>query len=213
MTRRAVLWDMDGTLLESRLSIRDTMNTVLAERRLAPFTREDLDGLIGRPLREILATKCNDAAIVDAMAHRYRAVYNESGWVTAHVFDGLAGLIADLRARGVLQGIVTSKGQHETEVLVRDLGIANLFDAIVGDDDVRPLKPDPAPVVEACRRLGIPCSDAIMVGDTRFDVASALGAGADIVGVLWGIQDEATLRTAGARKLARTVTELRRLLS
>jgi len=51
---RAVLWDLDGTLLESRLSIQDTMNRVLAKQGLAPFTRAELDGLIGQPLRDIL---------------------------------------------------------------------------------------------------------------------------------------------------------------
>jgi HAD superfamily hydrolase (TIGR01549 family) len=203
---------MDGTLLESRRSIRETMNTVLAERGLSTFTREELDAQIGRPLRDILAVKTPDPAAIEAMTHRYREAYNESGWVTAHVFDGLEDLVRDLRSRGVRQGIVTSKGQRETEILLRDLGLHGLFDPIVGDDDRRPLKPDPAPVLEACRLAGVPPSDAVMIGDTRFDVGAGLGAGASVIGVLWGIQDEATLRAAGCTVLVSTVSELERLL-
>lgn len=210
--RRAVLVDLDGTLLDSRLSIRETLNTVLAERGLAPFSRADMDQLIGKPLRDILAARTSDAAAVEAMTHRYRAAYNETGWVTVDPFAGLVPLLRGLRAGGVLLATVTSKGQHETETLLFDLGLGDLFDALVGDDDVRPLKPDPAPVLEACRQLGVAPADAIMVGDTTFDVRSAVAAGVPCVGVLWGIHDAATLRAAGATALARDPADLARAL-
>lgn len=210
--RRAVLVDLDGTLLDSKLSIRDTLNTVLAERGLASMARDELDRLIGKPLRDILATRTSDAALIEAMTHRYRAAYNETGWVTVDVFPGLVPLLRDLRAQGVGLAAVTSKGQQETETLLFDLGLGDLFDAIVGDDDVRPLKPDPAPVREACRLLGAEPADAVMVGDTTFDVGSARAAGAACVGVLWGIHDARTLRDAGASALAKSAPELAREL-
>lgn len=212
MARRAVLVDLDGTLLDSRLSIRDTLNTVLAERGLPPFSRAELDGLIGKPLRDILAMRSADVVAIEAMTHRYRAAYNETGWVTVDPFPGLVPLLRDLRAEGVLLGTVTSKGQQETETLLFDLGLGDLFDVIVGDDDERPLKPHPAPVLEACRLLGVVPADAIMVGDTTFDMGSARAAGAQSVGVLWGIHDAATLRGAGATALARTPADLAREL-
>lgn len=208
--RRAVLVDLDGTLLDSKLSIRDTLNAVLAERGLGPFSRGDMDQLIGRPLREILATRTTDPTAIEAMTHRYRAAYNETGWVTVDPFPGLVPLLRDLRAQGIATGTVTSKGQLETETLLFDLGLADLFDVIVGDDDVRPLKPDPAPVREACRLLGVDPADAVMVGDTTFDVASARAAGAACVGVLWGIHDARTLREAGAIALAKNAADLAR---
>jgi 2-phosphoglycolate phosphatase len=209
---RAVLFDLDGTLLDSRLSIRETMNRVLAERGQPIFSKAELEREIGRPLREILASKCADPAVVEAMAHRYREAYNESGWFTVRVYPGLEELVRGLRSRHRPVGIVTSKGQQETETLLVDLGLLGLFDAVVGDDDVRPLKPDPAPLVEACRRLGVPPEQAVMVGDTRFDVACAKGAGAWAVGVLWGIQDAATLDAAGADALVPDAAALARVL-
>lgn len=214
--RQAVLVDLDGTLLDSRLSIRETLNLVLAERGLPPFSREETDRLIGHPLRHILAQRTPDAAAVEAMTHRYRAAYNEVGWVTAQPYAGLPELLRELRRDGVALAAVTSKGQQETETLLFDLGLADVFDLVVGDDDVRPLKPDPAPVLEACRRLGVAPADAVMVGDTTFDVAAGRDAGAATVGVLWGIHDAATLRGAGATALARSPRDLaatvRRLL-
>src|SRR5687768_12390994 len=189
------------------------MNTVLAERGLPVFTRDELDALIGHPLRDILATKTKDMAIVEAMTHRYRAAYNESGWVTVRVAEGLLPLLERLRQDGVRTAVVTSKGQHETEVLLADLGIAHLFDAVVGDDDVRPLKPDPAPVREALALLGgLSPERAVMVGDTTFDVGAARGAGVACVGVLWGTHDRKTLFAAGAAAVASDAASLAKAL-
>ncbi len=212
MRDAAVLWDLDGTLLDSTLSIRETMNTVLAERGLPAFSRDELRGLIGHPLRHILGTKTSDAAVVEAMTQRYREAYNESGWVTVRLAPGLEDVVTGLRQKGVRHAVVTSKGQRETETLLSDLGVAHLFDAVVGDDDRRPLKPDPAPVREALRLLGAEAARAVMVGDTIFDVGAARGAGVPCVGVLWGTHDAATLRSAGAVAVARDAAALGRAL-
>jgi 2-phosphoglycolate phosphatase len=209
---RAVLWDLDGTLLDSNPSIRATMNHVLKERGLPVFAKQELDLLVGHPLREILATKCPDPAVVETMAHRYRAVYNESGWLTVRLHDGVPELVDELERRGVRQALVTSKGQQETETLITDLGFAHPWDAIVGDDDVRPLKPDPAPVLEALRLLDCLPGEAAMVGDTRFDIGAGKGAGVLAVGVLWGNGSAESLRQAGADALVRDPKELRKLL-
>lgn len=206
------MWDMDGTLIESRTSIRETMNTVLAEEGLATFSRQELDALIGHPLRDILARKCSDEAVIERMTQRYRVVYNESGWVTAHLFEGLEALLESLHARGVKQAVVTSKGQHEAEILLQDLGLSHLFSIVIGDDDARPLKPDPAPVRDACKAAGTPTQNGIMIGDTTFDIRSAVAAGATAVGVGWGIHEPPRLREAGAHYLVRTVSELEALL-
>jgi len=209
---RAVLLDVDGTLLDANRSIRDTMNRVLAEERLPTFGAGEVERLIGNPLRVILSAKCPDRAVVERMAHRYRALYSEVGWVLARPFPGIEDLLGDLRAHGVLTGIVTSKGQRETEVLLRDLGLADRFDAVVGDDDVRPLKPDPAPVLAGCTALGVAPHEAAMVGDTRFDILSGKAAGANAVGVLWGNGSRQELVESGADELARDVKELCRIL-
>ncbi len=209
---RLVLWDLDGTLLDSLQSVRETMNTVLLEQRLQGFTAEEIKKLIGNPLRKILAERCADEAVVEGMTHRYREVYMESGWVTVKFHPDTIELVRELRMQGWLQGIVTSKGQEEAEVLMRDLGIFDLWDVIIGDDDKRPLKPDPAPVLAAAHRLDLPLARTAMVGDTTFDVACAKAAGAYALGVTWGMHDRATLAGAGADGLARDADEAGRLL-
>lgn len=210
--RCAVLVDLDGTLLESRLSIRDTLNRVLAEHRLAPFSADEMNRQIGRPLRDILSDRSQDATLVEALTHRYRAAYNETGWVTVQVIPGFVALLQSLRRDGIALACVTSKGQQETETLLLDLGLGDLFDAIVGDDDRRPLKPDPAPVLAACQAVQVAPACAIMLGDTSYDVRAARAAGASAIGVLWGIHAAPTLREAGADATVATVPELERAL-
>ena len=209
---KAVLFDIDGTILDANLSIRDTMNRVLLERGQPTFTKAELDRLIGNPLRMILAEKCKDPKVVEEMVPRYRMAYGESGWLLADLFPGVHDLLVRLRGRGVATGIVSSKGQRESEVLLSDLGIAGLFDCVVGDDDVRPLKPDPAPVAHGCALLGMGPAETVMVGDTRFDILSAKAAGLQAIGVLWGNGSQAELVAVGADQVARDVDGLRRIL-
>lgn len=207
---RAILWDVDGTLIESRQSIRSTINQVLAAARQPVFSAAQLDAQIGRPLRDILAEKCASTELVEALTHRYREVYSQSGWVTAQPMPGVLDVVEALRRRGIPQGIVTSKGQRETEILLQDLGMDH-FDVVIGDDDRRPLKPHPAPVLAACAGLGLLPEHVAMVGDTTFDVQAAQTAGAWAVGVPWGIHSASTLREAGAN-VVRDARDLQRTL-
>lgn len=209
---RGVLFDLDGTFLDANQSIHETMNRVLAERGQPTFKRAELQALIGHPLRHILATKARDASLVEPMALRYREVYNESGWVTCEPYAGLPDLAEALRQEGWRVGVVTSKGELEASTVLFDLGILNLFDAVVGDDDQRPLKPDPAPILEACRRLGTSPATTAMVGDTHFDVEAGRNAGCLSLGVLWGNGTRKSLEDAGAHAVARTPEELASLL-
>ena len=205
-----MLFDVDGTILDANQSIRQTMNHVLAEQGQPVFGKAELEGLIGHPLRDILRTKAKDLApdALERMALRYREVYNESGWVLAQPFPGITDLMSQLRREGVALGVVTSKGEEEAEKVFFDLGLGDAVETIVGDDDARPLKPDPAPVLEACRRLGVPVARACMVGDTRFDIEAARRAGAFAIGVLWGNGPRESLLEAGAQALVRDVNEL-----
>lgn len=210
MPKRAILFDVDGTILDANQSIRQTMNHVLAEQGQRTFTKAELDALIGHPLRDILRTKAPNLApeALERMALRYREVYNESGWVTAAPFAGIESLLRALRADGHAIGIVTSKGEQEAETVLFDVGLGDLVDTVVGDDDKRPLKPDPAPVLEACRRLNVPVASSCMIGDTRFDIESARRAGSLAIGVLWGNGSRDSLVQAGAQKLVADVPEL-----
>lgn len=181
---KAVLWDLDGTLLEPNGSIRRALEEAVRHGGFPGFRDDEV--LIGMPLRDILLTRTDDAAAIESMVQRFREVSFDTAWRMVRWHAGFPGVLERLQGRGVRQAIVTTKGEEEATVLLEKLDATPWFDAIVGDDDERPLKPDPAPVLEALRRLGVAPNDAVMVGDTRYDVEAGRAAGCHTIGVAWG---------------------------
>lgn len=181
---QAVLWDMDGTLLDPNGSIRGALDAAVAYGGFDPFGEDDV--LIGMPLRDILRTRTQDDDVIEAMVEEFRRVSYEETWRMVAWYPGIRETLAWCRDQGLKTAVVTTKGELEAEVLLEKLDARHLFDAVVGDDDVRALKPDPAPVLEACRRLGVAPRNAVMVGDTCYDVDAGRAAGCATIGVGWG---------------------------
>lgn len=182
--RDTVCFDLDGTLLDPGGSIRACIDHAVGAEGLRPFAAEEV--LIGMPLRQILRTRTQEEECIERMVHAFRHHYENEAWRLARWYDGMEGLVARCREAGLHTAIVTTKGEAEAAALMRNLEATHLWDTIVGDDDQRPLKPDPAPVVAACERLERHPSDAVMVGDTSFDMDAGRAAGAHTIGVRWG---------------------------
>lgn len=181
---KAVLWDMDGTLLNPNGSIRGALDAAVRFGGFEPFASEEV--LIGMPLRDILQKRTRDASAIEAMVDEFRRISYEEAWRIVQWYPGIKEVVAWCREQGWKTAVVTTKGEFEADLLLRNLGARELFDAVVGDDDVRALKPHPAPVLEACRRIGAAPTDAVMVGDTSYDVDAGRAAGCQTIGVAWG---------------------------
>lgn len=182
--RDVACFDLDGTLLDPGDSIRASIEFALHSEDLVPIKPEDV--FIGMPLRDVLRTRTDDPLQVERLVDCFREHYVEEAWRLVRWYPGVKHVVETLRAGGVRTAIVTTKGEEEAHHLMDRLGALDLWDTIVGDDDVRPVKPDPAPVVAACGRLHRRPDDAVMVGDTSFDVEAGRAAGAWTVGVRWG---------------------------
>ncbi len=210
---RAILWDLDGTILDPNGSIRASIDYAVTQHGHEPFQEEDRT-LIGQDLRTILAMKDSQPKAIDAMVEAFRDHYTARGWRMARFFPGMRELIEAIHEAGWQQAIVTTKGEGEAVHLLDQLGFRHAFNTIVGDDDVRPIKPDPAPVEAACGRLGFQpdVDSAIMIGDTTFDIGAGLAAGASTVGVLWGHGSRSTFESAGAHHVVSSPEQLRECL-
>ena len=186
-TFETVLFDLDGTLIDSIELIRQSyVHTVAAHglpERDAAFW---LAGL-GRPLRWQFAQFTADPAEIEAMVATYRA-YNlahHDALVTA--FPGAVEAVRELHSRGIRLGIVTSKFRAGATKGLRWCGFdEHWFGSIVGADDVTEHKPHPAPVLKALSDLGVSAERAVMVGDSPHDLASGRSAGAKTAAVAWG---------------------------
>lgn len=221
---RAALFDYDDTLVDTFHARMEAANRAVA-RHLDG--RVDLERMMrewaGRPQMDIwLDLTGGDAAKARAMMETYRRWYWAEGTYTARVFTGIPETLRELKGRGYLLGVVTSKARlmHDEEgrpygalVEMERLGMdPGLFDVFVGWPDVEESKPSPRPVLYALEKLGLPPAEGLMVGDSHIDVLAAHRAGALAAGAAWGTNDRRLLEKARPEYVLEEPADLCRLL-
>lgn len=193
-TYKAVLFDLDGTLI-------DTYNLILGSMRHATETylgvelpEDELMSLVGTPLDDQMVYFAGgDVERGAELARVYREHNERTHDEAIRGFDGVPEMLAALREKGVPMSIVTSKRHALAERGMRCCGIDGFFDFLIGPDDHPDHKPNPGPVLEGCRRLGLDPSECLYVGDSPFDIQAGNGAGCATVAVSWGVFPVETL--------------------
>lgn len=203
----AVLFDLDGVLVDSRRSFTTSLNAALAAHGLPERPSEQLVVHLGPPMHQTMRELVGgDEDLVESCIAAYRARVREHGPEESRLYDGIAEAV---RAIAAVKPVVvaTSKPQPLAELLLSAHGLADAFTAIVGPAlDARD-EPKAATIDRALGHLP-PSAAAVMVGDRRYDVIGAQAHGLPCVGVLWGVGDAAELRAAGAATLVEHPREL-----
>jgi phosphoglycolate phosphatase len=206
----ALLFDLDGVLVDSRRAFARSINAALAEHGLPERDAGELHGHLGPPLHRTFASLGAAEAQVDALVMSYRARYRATMADESAVFDGIPEALDALAAVMPLV-VATSKSQALAEPLLEQLGLRDHFGAVHGPSlQAR----DEAKSLTIARALeGLPhARRPVMVGDRKFDVLGARAHELPCIGVLWGIGTERELREAGAAALVETPGELVALL-
>jgi pyrophosphatase PpaX len=191
----AVLFDLDGTLLDTIDLLLDCMAHAFAGRAFVP-TRAQWTAGIGTPLRQQMREwRVAEHELEDVVA-RYRAHQDVHLERMTSVFPGGHEVLRWARDRGIATGVVTSKGRGMTERSLRHVGLLDAFDVIVTADETDRHKPDPAPVHFALDRLGVAPSRALFVGDSTHDMHAGRAAGTATGAALWGPFSRAALAAA-----------------
>lgn len=190
MPLRALLLDLDGTLVDSARDLQEALNAMLAEEGLRPVGLEECKGMIGdgggKLVERALAATGGDPARQPACLARFLARYEAEPTRHTRPYPGVVETLERARARGLKLAVVTNKPEAATHLVLEALGLAGLFDAVVGGDTLPRRKPDPDPVLLALDRLGVAPGDALMVGDNHHDVNAARAAGVASVAVTYG---------------------------
>lgn len=184
-TLRTVLFDLDGTLIDSIRLILDSYHHALATHGLPPRTDEEWLRGVGTPLRAQFAPWA-DTPGIEALIATYRD-YNlthHDACVTA--YPGVTDAVRAVKAAGMATGLVTSKNRSGALRGLRLCGIEEIMDVIVGADDVQNPKPHPEPVLRAMELLGADPGSTVYVGDSTHDMESGRAAGVWTAAVLWG---------------------------
>ncbi len=212
----AVLFDLDGTLVNTPDGIADTLHAVLAEHGRS-VRDDEVRATIGRPLRASLAAlmrlDADDDEVSRAVA-RYRTRFDEgvAPFAARLVYPGIPELLGRLRTRGVPLAVVTSKSTGGAVEMLDTAGLLGSFDRVVGSDRTPLAKPHPDPALLAARQLGVSPAGCLVIGDAVVDIEMATAAGMRACGVTHGVATAEHLRAAGARSVAASVSDLARLL-
>jgi phosphoglycolate phosphatase len=216
MTVKLVVWDVDGTLVDSRRTIFESMQSAFVGAGLAPPDYETVRQIVGLGLVEGVGELLPGAGaeMVERVAEGYRAAFGakvrQPGFVDP-LYDGAAGTLDRLRAGGWKIAMATGKSRRGVETILRMHGWADLFDSTHCADD-GPGKPHPAMLLEAMKALQAPPERTIMVGDTAHDMRMAKAAGVYAQGVSWGFHTPQEVREGGADHIADDFAALDRQL-
>jgi phosphoglycolate phosphatase len=188
----AVVFDLDGTLVDSAGDLAASVNELLAAAQLTPLRVEEAIGFIGNGIAALvqqafLARGVRlEADELSAYVARFKIIYEARATDLTYPFAGVPELISDLRMRGVAIGICTNKEQDLAQKVVDGVGLRDQFDAVVGGLPGRPAKPSPIPLLETIVSLGASAAEAIMVGDSAIDMLCARNANIPFIGVTFG---------------------------
>ncbi len=186
MRYATVLFDLDGTLIDSIELILSSYRHTMQVHRGDPMTDEVFLAGIGTPLRAQFGQLSNDPAEIDAMIATYREhnIANHDRMVTA--YPGALETVRALKDAGIRLGIVTSKNDRGLARGLNLCGFDGMFDALVTCDTLPESKPDPAPVRHCLASLGNPETRSLFVGDSPHDMAAGRASGIDTAACLWG---------------------------
>lgn len=189
---RALLFDFDGTLLDTNTLIIQTFMHVLEERFPGQYSSQDCIKFIGPSLRETFEQIAPTE--VDEMIEKYRQ------WNLAHhdelvtEFDGILPTLEQLKEQGIRLAIVSTKRRDTIKKGLKLMGANHLFEFIIGIDDVKNVKPDPEPVLLAIEKLDVSKDEVMMIGDNYHDIEAGKNAGVKTAGVAWSLKGEEFLR-------------------
>ena len=205
MRFKAVIFDMDGTLLDTLESLAGAMNAVLRKWGFSPHPVEQYRYFVGNGVEELVRRALPEDArsperVTEGTA-AMRREYAERWRAGTRAYDGIGELLAAVRRAGLRTAVLSNKMHDFTQEMARTLFPSPAFDAVLGAREGVPKKPDPAGAMEIVRRFGLAPGDFFYLGDSGVDMTTARRAGMYPVGVLWGFREAAELVESGARML------------
>jgi phosphoglycolate phosphatase len=210
----AVMFDLDGTLADTLADIAAAGNHALTTLGLAPIPVERYRYLAGQGIRQLVvdALGPDHSDLVPQALELTRAYQLAHGLDQTTLYPGIPELLAELTRRNLKTAVLSNKPHPATEIAVAKVLGNWQFDAVAGQREGIPLKPDPTQALAIAEKLAVPVQQWLYLGDTAVDMQTAVAAGFYPVGVLWGFRQEAELRENGARTVIAHPMDLVELL-
>lgn len=211
MSLAAVIFDLDGTLVDSAPDLAAAANALLSKQGLPPLATREIAVMVGDGVaklveRVLVARQASGVPLADAVT-RFTAFYERHPATLTRVYPGVPEGLRRLRDTGLRLGLSTNKPERATRLILDRLDLAEFFSAVVTGDSLRARKPDPAPIRLVLRQLEIEPGAAVMVGDHVNDVLAAEAAGVRVIFARYGY-GRATLGTVAPTAVINHFSEL-----
>lgn len=209
---KAILFDLDGTLVDTLEDLSEIMNTVLRRRGLPTHPKEAYKQMVGWGLRSLaeksLPEGRRDEETVSECEEELVSLYFKTPVVKTKPYPGIPELLNKLTGKKIPMGILTNKTHHLAEEVVNRLLSSWEFVLIRGSIPGKPKKPDPSVAIEFCEKVGIPPEKTFFLGDSNIDMKTAVAAGMFPAGALWGFRTAEELKESGAKVLLSSPEEV-----
>ncbi|MFC2072073.1 HAD family hydrolase [Chloroflexota bacterium] len=216
MKYKAVIFDLDGTLLDTLQDIADSVNEALKHSGFPRHELEAFKKFIGEG-RDVLATRAlpedsRDPTTVKRLVELINSEYSERWANKTILYDGISDLLDELTAMNIKMAVLSNKAHYFTELMVSELLSQWYFEAVVGVSQSVLRKPDPTTALQIAQQLVLQPNEFLYLGDSDIDMRTAIGAGMYPVGVSWGFRSAEELLINGAEVLIEYPTDLLALI-
>ncbi len=211
MRYQGVLWDMDGTVLDTLEDLWAAVNVSLRRFSLPEASLEAVRAGLGKGAAHLISCVAPEEKREQVLAF-YKPWYDAHCNLKTRPYPGILPLMGALRAGGVRQAIISNKPDPAVQELAKSY-FPGLLETAVGESETVRRKPNPDAVLAAVRQMGLTVADCVYIGDTEVDLATAKNAGMACIAVSWGFRSREQLIASGATRIAATAEELEKLLA
>ncbi|MDR0472152.1 MAG: HAD family hydrolase [Treponema sp.] len=209
---RGVIFDCDGTLIDTLGDLASAMNKILEKRGFPLFAEESYRDKVGWGLKKLALLSIPPEKQDDDMAEEIAAElyknYSENPLGFTKPYPGIPELVAELKRRKIKLAVLTNKSDPAAQIVIGSLFPQGSFDIVQGQINGKPCKPDPAAAWEIITSLNLTPRETIFAGDSEIDIHTALDSGCHAVGVSWGYRSREDIIEAGAERIIDRPEEL-----
>ncbi|ARM31015.1 HAD family hydrolase [Prosthecochloris sp. HL-130-GSB] len=217
MTFKAVIFDLDGTLLDSLQDLADTLNNVLSSHNLPGHSTEEYKMLVGYGMNELVLravpeTIRANASLLEQLQKEMKEEYDRNWQRNTRPYPGIAAMLDRIGRSSLKTAVLSNKPDHFTRLCVEALLGEWTFDVVMGQKEGIPHKPDPTGALLVAETLSCKPGEVLYVGDSSVDMKTATSAGMYPLGVLWGFRSREELLEHGAKALAAEPADITNVL-
>lgn len=209
---KAVLFDLDGTLVNSLYDLATSTNYALEQMGFNPHTNEEYRYLVGDGMKKLveraLPGEKRDDETFNKCFDIFYSHYKEHYFDKTCAYEGIEELLSKLDEKGIMLGVISNKKHEMAVTVVQKTFDEGIFHTVSGNQENYPVKPDPELTLKIISDMGVKPNECLFVGDSNVDMQTALNSGCISVGVLWGFRTEKELLESGAMHIVKKSSEI-----